>query len=296
MKTIRVLCVCLAAVMLFSLSALAVDFTPSAERKPAPELIDYTASEEHATHGKELLVTPLAHLYDENIELHEDIERSLEEAKHELENLVWHDMVHDFHEHWDRVTGGAPIENAVVSDIFDVRFLCELGNENEKPEDDTTVARSFGNTAGITLMSASFGVYSFVADDEDGADLDPEVRNALTVLDWEANGEEITMRLKVQGLTADDSFLIISRCSEADEWDDTKFSMSEDGILTITEKTMSAFAIVRDSGKDPVVDPDDPDSPQTGVPAYLTPAIAGAVVFTALAAVCVKKIVKREEA
>lgn len=291
MKSIRVLCICLVAAMLFSVSALAASFTPSVERKPAPEVVDYTASEEHEEHGKELVITPLAHLYDEDVELHEDIERSLEEAKHELENLVWHDMVHDFHEHWDRVTGGAPIENAVVSDIFDVRFLCDLGKENEKP-DDTAVVRSFG----ITKLGASAGTYGFVADDEDNADLDPEVRNALTVLDWEANGEEITMRLKVQGLTADDSFLIISRCSEADEWDDTEFSISDDGILTITEKTMSAFAIVRDAGKDPTVDPDDPDSPQTGVPAYLTPAIVGAVVFTAVAVVCVKKIVKREEA
>lgn len=247
MKCIRIFSVMLAAAMLFTVGAAASTFVPSIEIKDDPKLEDYEAPDNHTE--DEMIVTPLDHYFDELKELHSDIADSLKAAYKDLKEELLHDLVEDFAERWDLVTGGAPLENALVSHLFDVRLLCEL----------------------------------------DGGS-----HNAL--IPGQDRGVEVTFKLRVLGLTTDDDFLVLYRCDENDEWivlEKDKYKLLEDNILEITGKTIGAYAIVQDNSEPPVVGPDDPDSPQTGVSAYFFPAIAGAVLFAGAAVVCLRKATKK---
>lgn len=120
MKALRIGAIALAVVCLFSVATLAVGFTPSVERKDGPELVEG---------DDDLIITPIAHLHDADKPLHEDIVESLTEAKEVLSDSEWPSIVKDFEEFWEKLTEGAPIEHAVISDIFDVRYESELGSD-----------------------------------------------------------------------------------------------------------------------------------------------------------------------
>lgn len=122
MKALRIFTFLMAFAIVLSVSAAAVQFTPSVERKDGPELVDPVGDDE-------LIITPVADLEKEN--LHDDIEESLTEAKENLSDSEWAEIVKDFEELWEEFTNGAPIEHAVISDIFDVRFLSELGTDGD---------------------------------------------------------------------------------------------------------------------------------------------------------------------
>ncbi len=295
MKTIRIFALLIAAVMLFTVTAMAeTQFVPSIEIKDDPKLDSYDAPDGHGDHGNELIITPLDHLFDEDIELHDDIEKSLKAAYEDLKDELLHDLVEDFHIHWDRITGGAPLEQAIVTHLFDVRLMCELDGDMS----GTTTVRA-NTSAPVQLLSAEFeGVtYNFVG--EAGEEVyDLNVLEALTTA-AQVKGIDITFRVKVVGLMKDDDFLVVYRCAEKEHWADVKeedYKMLEDNILQITGKTMAAYAIVEDSGVMPPVDPDGPDSPQTGVPAYFFPAVIGAVLFAGAAVIFVRKAAKNSVA
>lgn len=232
MKAIRVFSVLLVIVSLFTLGTLAIEFTPSIERKDGPEVVEG---------DDDLIITPLKEIYDVPVDIHEDIKVSLADAEKELGESEWHDIIEEFAKLWDAFTGGAPIEHAVISDIFDVRYESELGTD-------------------------------------------------LT------DGKPVTFSIKIQGLTADDLFMIITKAADEEGWKNIEYTIDENGVITISATSMSTFAVIRDNGAAPVVDPNAPDSPQTGVSPYLVPAVIGAVLFIGIAAVCVGKLTKRTAA
>ena len=232
MKMTRLIAAMLAIMTLLTLSVFAVEFVPSIERKECPELVEHDGDDL-------LIVTPLSDAIDETKDIHEDIENNLISAYEELGDKDWQDLVEGFAEKWDEFTGGAPITNAVISDIFDARFTSELG-----------------------------------------ADL-PE-------------GKTVTFKVKIQGITTDDTFMIIYKEKGTDMWKVLEYTIDENNVITITATSMSAFAVVLDNEADPAGDHD--DGPQTGVEKNFAPAIIAAVVFAVIAALCVGMIAKRKKA
>ncbi len=244
-KTFRVLSALLIAVSLFALSAQAAVFSPSIERNPGPVLVDEDSSV--------LLVTPLWHLYREEIDLHIDIENSLKTAEEQMKKDTWLDEIPGFAEAWKKATYGAPVDHAVITDVFDVRYCTELSQPKLR------------------------------------------FRSALPSVST-AEGQDLTFKIMIQGLTADDVFLLVGKTSEAEGWKIVDYVMRSDDVIIIESKTMSAFAILRDTGAEPAVTPGAPDSPHTGVSPYLFPAIIGAVLFSAGAVLCVIKLRRRTAA
>lgn len=225
MKRMRIIAAAITAVLILTLSASAVHFTPSIERKDAPELVEGDDA---------LILTPVSDIYDEETELHEDIEKNLADAEKELDEKKWEELVEEFEKIWEEVTNGAPIEHAVISDIFDIRFETELS-------------------------------------------------------DGDKEGREITIKIKLIGIEGDDLFVLLYKECADKPWVVLDYEIDEDGVITIKVNTKSVLAVVKDNEAPPAIDPDDPDSPQTGVSQYFVPAVLGAIFFAALAILCVKK-------
>ena len=131
---------------------------------------------------------------------------SLEELK---DNLIHH-LVPGFDEAWEKVTGGAPLDNALVHEIFEIVLICSQDQE-------------------------------FKTD------------------------EKLTVSFTVEGIGPDDAFVIVHKPTGSDEWIVEEHEIDENGVITIHPDKLSPFAIIKDSGAAPVIDPDAPDSPQTGV-------------------------------
>jgi len=232
MKKLKVLAVILVILSVFQIGAAAVDFVPSIERKDGPDVVEAT---------DELIITPLLHVFDDSYDVHEDIEKSLLDAQESLSERGWSEVIADFEAQWQKYTGGAPIDHAIVSDIFDARLRSEL------------------------------------------------TENAV-------GGKPISFSIKLQGLTKDDKFMVITDPYGDQHWKTVEYTMGENGLISIDAVSISTFAIVRDNGEDPSVGPDDPDSPQTGVSSYLVPAVVGAVLFSALAVFFAVKLKKSRNA
>lgn len=227
MKAFRITALFLVIMSIFTFGAAAtVTFTPSVALKDSPELVE----------GEDdLIVTPLKEAYEEPVDVHEDIHINLVDAEKELGEAEWHEIIEEFTKIWEEYTGGAPIDHAVISDIFDVRYESELGK-------------------GLT------------------------------------DGKPVTFKIKIQGITPEDLFILITKENEKDHWKVIDYTIDENGIITINGTSMSAFAVIRDNGAVPSVDPSAPDSPQTGVNSYSVPAIVGVVLFASVATVLVLKL------
>jgi hypothetical protein len=232
MKKTRFVAMLLAVVTLLALTVSAVNFVPSIERKDCPDLLEYEPE------GDILVVTPLSEAIHGDGGLHEDIGDNLLKAYEELGENDWMELVLSFALEWDEFTGGAPLTNAVVTDIFDARFASELG-------------------ANLT------------------------------------DGKAVTFKIKVQGITTDDTFMIIAKPEDEDTWQIIEYTINENNVITITAESMSAFAIVFDNEADPATDPI--DGPQTGV-AKNSPVIYVAVVFAIAAIGCVAMLLKKRKA
>ncbi len=232
MKALRIATILLIVVASFVMAANAVEFTPSVEIKDGPEIIDPTDPDDPKASEDELEITPVGRLDGEDLD--EDIKDNLTDAKKDLEENDWEDILDDFEDIWNEATDGAPVEHAIVSDIFDVRY-------KEDPTEDGTVTIMFD--------------------------------------------------MKMQGLDSDDIFVIIAK-PEGGEWAPIDYTISEDGIITITVENKSVFAIIKDKSAMPDIGP---DGPATGVSPYFAPAIVGAVFFGIAAVVCVNKIAKKTE-
>lgn len=230
MKSIRILTTMCLVALLFLQAVYAVPFTPSIERKDGPELIV-------GGEGDRLILTPISHLY-KGVDLHEDIEESLTNAEGDLKTDDWYELVPNFPEIWDKSTGGAPLDHAVISDIFDARFESELSSGENK-------------------------------------------------------GKPVTFKIKIQGIGADDLFLILARPSDEEEWSVIDYTIDENGVITISDTSMSAFAVVKDNGAAPVVDPNGPQSPQTAVVTYTFATFFAFAVISLLSVVFLRRIIKK---
>lgn len=235
MKKIRIIAALILSLCLFSMAVVAAPFTPSVEDKEGPTPVgDETVAEIYDTEDKvihevpkdELIITPLG----DKDEADEDTKKDLEDAEKDLKDKGLTGLVPGFEDEWKGSTGGAPIDNAVISDIFDIRVI---GESAEKFAEGTTI--------GFTL--------------------------------------------DVQGLDADDKFVIIRK--GATGWEVVEYTM-ENGNIRIKTDELGVFAIVRDSGA-VVIDPNAPDSPQTGVADYTLPAVLGVALLGACAVVFGKK-------
>ena len=139
MKITRVFSVLLCLLMLFALAASAADLVPSIERRPGVELVEKPEQTEKpadpAQPEDELIVTNLSEIQHIDVHVHEDIKESLAEAHGELSDTAWEELLLDFEELWEEASNGAPVTNAVISDVFDARYLSELGNDEGKGKD-----------------------------------------------------------------------------------------------------------------------------------------------------------------
>ena len=137
MKLIRIFSALVLSLALLSTAVGAEEFTASAERgedikfavttddegnKIIGQLFDENGEYERPILLEELIITPIWHLEDGAYEVHNEIEATLVAAEKELEVEDWQKIVTNFETEWTEVTGGAPVENAVVSDVFDVRY------------------------------------------------------------------------------------------------------------------------------------------------------------------------------
>ncbi len=151
MKALRFAAMLMLAMFIFTMTAFAA-FVPSIEAIDSPELVD----DPDRTEDDGLIVTPVDHLDDEDKDPHEDIEDALNDAMEDLEDAI-HDLIENFEEIWDDITDGAPIENAVISEVFDVRFPDELGIEGDGKEitfDIRAVGLEYGDSFIIIAKSS----------------------------------------------------------------------------------------------------------------------------------------------
>ncbi len=123
MKILRISAMLMVTLFLFTLATFAAEFVPSIEIKDGPTLVDQDGAEDDT-----LLITPPSGKDDDNI--HEDIVNNLDDALQDLEQAL-QDLIDNFDEIWDDITGGAPSDNAIISDVFDVRYESELGKDGD---------------------------------------------------------------------------------------------------------------------------------------------------------------------
>lgn len=137
MKALKVFIAFTLIVSMLAMPTLAAEFTPSAERKDGPKLVEYKL-EEVDTPCRTVLVIPYGHIHlddildEEHLDLEyaaseaieETIRKSLKSALEELKDNLIHHLVRGFDEAWAKITGGAPVENAVISDLFEIVLVC----------------------------------------------------------------------------------------------------------------------------------------------------------------------------
>ncbi|MBQ4055147.1 MAG: hypothetical protein IJD17_05490 [Clostridia bacterium] len=124
MKKIRIIAALVLALCLFGLSAFAAESTPSVSDKDVTggtaKIYDKDDNVIHDVPDAELVITPIK----DKDSADADIKGDLEAAEKELKDKDL-TTVPGFEDAWTGATKGAPIKNAVVSDIFDVRVIGE---------------------------------------------------------------------------------------------------------------------------------------------------------------------------
>lgn len=250
MKLFRSLVAVVLLLCIFVLPVSAAEFTPSAEEKDGPGLVGVPGEGKGVVgiihngngHGvdkvleDEVLITPIKDADKEG--LPEEIKSALEESNKELEEKDLDELVPGFEQLWNNLTEGAPLDNAVISNIFDIRVIGD--------------------------------------------------KEAL--LDGE---HSLTISFKLQGITAEDYFLLIGKNLEDGTWSNVEYTISEDGVITVTITKETPFAVVVDNGNAPDVDPDAPDSPQTGVFDYTFYAVVAMLLFAFVSLVSFVKAKKQ---
>lgn len=233
MKTLRITAIILAIMSLLTLGASAIEFVESIERKGGPEVVS------GGTDADALIITPVKEIFSVPVVIHKDIEDNLKAAHKELGSNPWSRIIGDFAAQWEAFTGGAPEANAIISDIFDVRYTSELGAGN-----------------GI--------------------------------------GKQVEFKVRIEGITHGDLFMIIAKDNTTGKWQILNYTIDEKNIITLNATTMTAYAVVRDNGAAPVIDPNAPSSPQTGVDGYGIHTLIAAAVLGG-AAVCLGVIAKKRK-
>lgn len=244
MKSIKKILAGILAASMMTMPVLAAEFVPSAERKDGVDLISYILNEIN-TPCRTVHIIPFGHIhlddiideekldieYDASEGMEEQIRESLNKALAELKDSILHHLIAGFDEAWEKLTGGAPLENAVVHDLFEIVLICSE-------------------------------VDAFKTD------------------------ESVTVSFTVDGIDADDLFLIAHKPTGSDEWILEDYTIDENGVITMTVDKLSPFAIIKDSEKAPEAAG---TSPQTGVQDYTVSAAAAAMALCGIGAVCAGK-------
>ena len=250
MKLFRSLIAVVLLVCVLVLPVSAAEFTPSAEEKDGPDLVGVPGEEEnvigiiHNGNGHfvdevlegEVLITPVKDADKEGVP--EEIKSALKEADEELDEKDLDELVPDFEQLWNNLTEGAPLDNAVISSLFDIRVI--------------------GDKAA-----------------------------------WLDGEHRLTISFRLRGITAEDYFLLLGKNLEDGTWSNVEYTVSEDDVVTVTITKETPFAVVVDNGNAPVVDPDGPDSPQTGVFDYTFYALAAMILFASVALISFVKAKKQ---
>ena len=135
MKKIRIIAALVLALCLFGLSVFAAEFTPSVSDKDVTggtaQILDKDSNVVHEVPEAELIVTPVKNKDSADADTKADLDAAEKSLKGK--DLT---SVPGFEKAWTEATKGAPIKNAVVSDIFDVRVT---GESSDKFVDGTTI-------------------------------------------------------------------------------------------------------------------------------------------------------------
>lgn len=143
MKFLKVLISVILAAAMMVIPALATEFVPSIEVKDGIQIVDFEQQDPDDTCDitcDTLLVIPYVHItYDAFLdeielditadiseEMEEQIRQSLKAAYEELKNNPVQDITEGFEEAWNEATGGAPYDNIVVTDIFEIVLICGI--------------------------------------------------------------------------------------------------------------------------------------------------------------------------
>lgn len=244
MKFFKGLISVILVVTMMVVPAFASEFVPSIEIKDSVELISVVL-EEVDTPCRTVLVIPYLYItyddildeieleldYEISEEMEEQIRQSLKDAYEELKNNPVQDITEGFKEAWDEATDGAPYENIIITDIFEIVLVCSEAD-------------------------------AFMTE------------------------EKITVKFTVEGIDADDDFVIVHKPTGSDKWIVEEYTIDKDGVITMTVDKLSPFAIVKDSGKQPSTDI---DSPQTGVADYTVYTVFASILLIGLGIVCIRK-------
>ena len=220
MKTLRTIVVFFLIFTMLTMPVLAAEFVPSRESADSPRLLSYILDEEDGACCY-ILIIPDEYMnrddildedaldleYEASEEMEETIRISLKTADAELKEKTLPELVPGFEAIWEQATGGAPVGNAFVYDLFEIVRVCTA-------------------------------VDAFITD------------------------EPVTVKFTVDGLTADDKFMIIHKPTGSEAWRNEDYTIDENGVITMSVDKLSPFAIIKDNGEAPVATE---TSPQTGV-------------------------------
>lgn len=189
MKTLRIFASVIAAAILLGLAVYAapVEFDPSIEQNgvtlEVTEILEDGSSVvaqindaagtvvDKVTEG-ELIVTVL----NQDVIQNEVIYENLTNTKEQLRSNSIETLLPDFASIWSDVTGGAPVENAVVSHIFDVYTTYEIA-------DDQTITFILENP-GISLDTSIIVLHNYEANLWEAADFTrDEAGNIIVTVD-----------------------------------------------------------------------------------------------------------------
>ncbi len=165
MKAIKVFAALTLVAAMLAMPVFAAETVPSIEYKDGVQYVSADFGEDHA-HCCKLLIVPIFHVnldeiideieYNIDDDISEEMEgmirTSLKNALQELKSNSLEDIVDGFADAWVSLTGGAPLENAIVTDLFEVVRIC---SEEGVFQTEGSVAFSFkvdGIKAGDTFM------------------------------------------------------------------------------------------------------------------------------------------------
>ena len=123
MKKIQIVAALLMAACMLTVSAAAAEFVPSVTAKEAPSVSTAVDSEGNTLDAGAITVTSYSDLSSAD----KDVRRSMATAMADVEEAdSIADLAADFEEVWTEATNGAPVEEAVVSDFFDISATDEI--------------------------------------------------------------------------------------------------------------------------------------------------------------------------
>lgn len=227
MKLLRILTAGIMILALLGTAVCATEFVPSISEKDSVE----------PEENEDIVVITPGHYDDKDNtvkNLYPEVEDILDDVEDELRENDVEDMIDQFKDAWNKITGGAPLDNALIHDIFYVRYV------------------------------------------------DPQ-----------KTGENVAFQVTVDGITADDLFLIVYKPNGSDEWHLAEYSIDENNVITIVGDIPATYVIIVDNGAAPAVEV---YSPQTGINTFAAAAAVLGMAALAVGGVVIGKKIRKTNA